>query len=141
MSVLPFVLPSILLSVCKFSRNLHISFLWNLACFRGPYIVVCGSRIFWKKSPLGKNDQKAVKKWPKNMVFGLFKKTTSLVLSGICVKWNFLWFINILQKLHAWERSGYQFMAKNGTRPIRFKYSLIVNISLIDKYLTLIFGM
>ena len=26
--------------------------------FRGPYIVVCDSRIFWKKSPSGKNDQK-----------------------------------------------------------------------------------
>ena len=25
-------------------------------------------------------------KWPKNMVFGFFKKITSLVLSGICVK-------------------------------------------------------
>ena len=35
----------------------------------GPYIVVCDSWIFQKKSPLGKNDQ-----------------ITSLVLSGICVK-------------------------------------------------------
>ena len=25
-------------------------------------------------------------KWPKNMAFGLFKKITSVVLSGICVK-------------------------------------------------------
>ena len=25
-------------------------------------------------------------KWPKNMVFELFKKITSLFLSGICVK-------------------------------------------------------
>ena len=25
-------------------------------------------------------------KWPKNMVFGLFKKIVSLVFSGICVK-------------------------------------------------------
>ena len=25
-------------------------------------------------------------KWPKNMVFGLFKKIKLLVLSGICVK-------------------------------------------------------
>ena len=59
------------------------------------------SRIFCKKSPSGKNGQK----WPKNMVFRLFKKITSLVLSGICVKWKFLWFINILRKLHAWEKS------------------------------------
>ena len=71
-------------------------------------------------------------KWPQNSVFGLFKKITSLVLSGICVKWKFLWFINILQKLHAWEKSGSQVIAKNGSRPMRFQYSLIVNISLID---------
>ena len=75
-----------------------------------------------------KNGQKC----PKNMVFGLFKKIMSLVLSGICVKWKFLWFINILRKLHAWEKSGSQVIAKNGSRPMRFQYSLIVNISLID---------
>ena len=31
---------------------------------------------------MSKNGQK----WPKNMVFGVFKKIMSLVLSGICVK-------------------------------------------------------
>ena len=29
-------------------------------------------------------------KWPKNMVFELFKKIASLVWSGICVKRKFL---------------------------------------------------
>ena len=62
----------------------------------------------------------------------------SLVLSGICVKWKFLWYINILQKLHAWEVSGSQVIAKNGSQPVRFQYSLIVNISLIEDYLNLI---
>ena len=71
-------------------------------------------------------------KWSKNMIFGLFKKITSLVLSRIYVKWKFLWFINILQKLHAWEKSGSQVIAKNGSQPMRFQYSLIVNISVID---------
>ena len=33
-----------------------------------------------------------------NRVFGLFKKIMSLVLSEICIKQKFLWFINILQK-------------------------------------------
>ena len=51
-------------------------------------------------------------KWPKNMVFGLFKKIMSLVLSGICVKRKFLWFINILQKLRACEKSDSQVTAK-----------------------------
>ena len=125
--VLPSVLPFILPSVCKLSRNWPISFFWNFAV-RGPYIVVCDSQIFWKKSPSGKNDQK----WPQNKVFGLFKKITSLVLSGICFKWKFLWFINILQKLHAWEKSGSQVIVKCASWPMRFQCSLIVNISLID---------
>ena len=34
-----------------------------------------------------------------------------------------------LRKLHAWEKPGSQFTAKNGTRPMRFQYSLIDNIS------------
>ena len=66
------------------------------------------------------------------MVFGLFKKIKSLVLSGICVKLKFLWFINILWKLHAWEKSSSQVLAKYGSWPMRFYYSLIVNISLLD---------
>ena len=56
----------------------------------------------------------------------------SLVMSGICEKQKFLWFINILQKLHAWEKSVSEVIAKNGSRPMRFQYSLIVNIKLID---------
>ena len=75
-------------------------------------------------------------KWPQNEVFGLFRNIMSLVLSGICVKWKFLWFINILQKLHTWEKSGSQVIAKNGSQSMRFQYSLIVNISLIDEYLS-----
>ena len=39
-----------------------------------------GKKLHWAK--MTKNGQK----WPKNMVFGLFKKITSLVLSRICVK-------------------------------------------------------
>ena len=72
-----------------------------------------------------KNDQK----WPKYRIFGLFKKITSSVLSGIGVKRKFLWLINILQKLHAWEKSGSQVKAKKGFQP---DYSLIVHIPLID---------
>ena len=84
---------------------------------------------------------KNVQKWPQNRVFGLFKKIMSLVLSGICVKRKFLWFINILRKLHAWEKSGSEVIAKNCSRPMRFQCSLIADISLMDKYLALIFGM
>ena len=80
-------------------------------------------------------------KWPKNRVFELFKKIASLVLSGICVKQKFLWFINILRKPHAWEKSGSQVKAKCCSRPMRNQSSLIVDISLIDKYPALIFDM
>ena len=136
LSVRPSIFPFILPSVRKFSRDWVISFFWKRGVLgvhiwhgvRGPYIVACDSRIFWKKIPIWENGQK----WAKNMVFGLFKKTMSLVLSEICVKWKFLWFINILRKLHAWEKSGSQVIAKNGSWSMRFQYSLIVNISLID---------
>ena len=67
-----------------------------------------------------------------NRVFGLFKKGMSLILSGIFVKQKFLWFINILRKLNAWGKSGSQVIVKNGSQPMRFQYSLIVNIALID---------
>ena len=80
-------------------------------------------------------------KWPKSRVLGFFKKIMSLILSGIFVKRKFLWFINILQKLHAWEKSGSQVIAKNGSQPMKFQYSLIINNSLLDQYLTLNFGM
>ena len=63
--------------------------------------------------------------------------TFSLILSGICVKQKILWLINILLKLHAWEKSGSQ----SSSLAMRFQYFLIVNISLIDGYLTLIFDM
>ena len=79
-----------------------------------------------------------VKKGHKTRFFGLFKKIKSLVLSGIIVKRKFLWSFNILQKLRTWEKSGSQvIIAKNGSQPIKFQYSLIVNILLIDWYLTL----
>ena len=66
------------------------------------------------------------------MVFGLLKKIMPLIFSGICVKQKSLRFINILQKLHACEKSSSQDIAKNGSQPMRFQYSLIVNISIID---------
>ena len=50
---------------------------------------------------------KNFQKWPKNRVFGLFKKIMSLVLSGTCVRWKFLWFINILQKLHVLKKTWF----------------------------------
>ena len=73
-----------------------------------------------------------VKNGPKTWFWDFFKKITALVLSGICVKSKYLWFINILQKLHAWEKSGSQVKDTNGSRPMTFQYSLIISISPID---------
>ena len=36
----------------------------------------------------------------------------TLVLSEICVKSKFLWLVNILRKLYAWEKSVSQVKAK-----------------------------
>ena len=80
-----------------------------------------------------------VRKGQKTRFFGLFKKIKLLGLSGVGVKWKLLRSFNILQKLHAWEKSGSQVMGKYGSRSARFQYSLIVNISLTDLCLT--FGM
>ena len=64
--------------------------------------------------------------------FWTFEKIMSLVLSGICVKSKFSWFINILRNLNAWEKSSSQVKDKYGSRTMRFQYSLIISISLID---------
>ena len=85
-----------------------------------PINCVSQSRIFWEKKPHQAKMNQNVQKWPKNRVFGLFKKIMSLVLSEICVKRMFLWFIDILRKLHAWEKSGSQVIAQNGSLPVRF---------------------
>ena len=77
---------------------------------------MCDSRIFWKKSPSGKKSSKMAQ----NMVFGRFKKIKSLVLSEIFVKSKFLWFINILWRLHACEKSSSQVKGKNGSQLMRF---------------------
>ena len=140
-SVLPSVRPpyslSVLLSGRKFSQNWLFFFLKLSMVLGSPYLVTCNSRIFLKKVM-----SKMVKKGQKTRFFGLFKKIKSLVLSGIIVKRKFLWPFNILQKLHTWKKSGSQvIMAKNGSQPMRFQYFLIVNISLIDWHLTLIFVM
>ena len=133
---------SVLPSVPKFSQNWLISFFLKLRMVLGAHMqLLVTEPDFLEKNPIKQRCPKMVKKWPKNRVFGVFKKIMSLVLPGICVKRKFLWFINILQKQHAWEKSGSQVIAKNYSQPMRFQYSLILNISLIDKYLTLIFGM
>ena len=80
------------------------------------------------QAKMTKNGQKCPKTW----FLDFLKKIASLVLSGICVKWKFLWFINVLRKLHAWEKFGSQDIAKNVSQPMRFQFSLIVNISLTE---------
>ena len=121
------VLPSVLPSVPKFSQNWLISFFLKLRMVLGAHMQLLGTEPdFLEKIPIKQRCPKMVKKRPKNRVFGVFKKIMSLVLPGICVKRKFLWFINILQKQHAWEKSGSQVIAKNYSQPMRFLYSLIL---------------
>ena len=47
---------------------------------------MCDRARFFGKTPHWAKMTKNGQKWSKNVVFGLFKKTMSLVLSGICVK-------------------------------------------------------
>ena len=76
---------------------------------------------------------KTGQKRPKKKFFEIFKKIKSLVSSGIVAKRKLLWSVNILQKLRTWQKSDSQvIMVKNGPQPMRFQYSLIVNILLID---------
>ena len=118
------------LSYPSFCLSLHflkigsLVFLLNLS--------PCDRVGFFGKHPHPAKMNKIGQKWPKSRVFGPFKKIRSSILSGICLKRKFLWFINIQQKLHAWKKSGSQVITKNGSWPMRFQYSLIVNISLID---------
>ena len=83
---------------------------------------MCDGAGFFGEDPHRAKMSKNSQKWPKNRVFGLFKKISLSVLSGICVKRKFLRFIDILRKLHAWEKSGSQVIAENGSRPMRFQY-------------------
>ena len=73
---------------------------------------MCDRAEVFRKNPHQAKMTKNGQKWPKNRVFGLFKKIMLLVLPPICVKRKFFWSINILQKLHAWEKSGSQVIAK-----------------------------
>ena len=88
-------------SVClSFCPSFHLSFRLSISFLgigslvfsetqhgvRGPYIVVCDRAGFFGKNLHPTKKTKNGQKWPQNMVFGLFKKITSLVLSGIYVK-------------------------------------------------------
>ena len=95
-SVLPSILPSVLPSV-DFLRIGSLVFSQTYHGVRGPNIAVCDRVGFSGKNPHQVKMTKNGRKWLKNRVFECFKKIMSLVLSGIGLKLNFLWFISILQ--------------------------------------------
>ena len=84
-SVRPSVPPSLRLSV-SFLRIRSLVFSETQYGVRSPYLVMCDIAGFYEKNPHRTKMTKNGQKWPKNMVLRLFKKITSLVLSGICVK-------------------------------------------------------
>ena len=75
---------------------------------------------------------KNAQKWPKYMIFGLFKKILSLVLSRICVNESPSDSLTFCENCMLGKNLVSQVIAKIGSGPMRFQYSLIVNISLID---------
>ena len=80
------VRPSVRPSFRLFVRFHRIGSLVFSHGVRGPYLVMCDRAGFFGKNLHRAKMTKNGQKWSKNMVFGLFKKITSLVLSGICVK-------------------------------------------------------
>ena len=80
------VCPSLHLSV-RFSELAHWFFL-KLGIVLGTQIVVTAG--FFGKNPHQAKMNKNGRNFPQNMVFGLFKRFMSLVLSGFCVKRKFL---------------------------------------------------
>ena len=69
-------------------------------------------------------------KWPKDRVWGLFKKII-LLLSGICVNES-SYGSEHSAKTACLGKIWFSSYSQNDSQPMRFQYSLIVNISLID---------
>ena len=85
----PYKIGSACLSFClsvSFLRIGSLVFSETQHGVRGPYLVICDRAGFFGKNPHRAKTTENGQKWPKNMGFGLFRKITSLVLSGICVK-------------------------------------------------------
>ena len=99
------------LSICKFSQNWPICFLYHLFFLKlcmvlGPiFNYMWQSKIFLKKKMMSKRNKK-------QGFLDFLKNIKSLTLSGIGVKQNFLWSFNILWKLHAWEKSVLKLWSK-----------------------------
>ena len=72
-----------------------------------------------------------VENGPKTWFLNFLKNHVINFVWNLC-KTKVLWFINIPRKLHVWEKSGSPVIVKNGSQRMRFQYSLMVNISLID---------
>ena len=100
-------------SVCPFDSFLGIGslvFSETLHGIRGPCgDVNAGARYFWKIPIIKMTENR--KKWQETG-FWDFENQLELVLSGNSVKPKFLWSINILQKVHAREKSGFKLWPK-----------------------------
>ena len=89
---------------------------------------------FLRKIPLQQQWPKIVENGP----IGLFRKIFSLVLSEMV--WNESTYDPLAKTAYV-AQIWFSSYSQKCSRPIRFQYSLIVNISLMDWHLTLIFFM
>ena len=118
----------------QFSWNWIISFFWNFVWSKGPiWRCVWQCQMFFWKNPLATKMSKMAQKWG----FGLFRKIYSFVFSRNSVEWRYLWPFMTVFVAKIWFSS----YSEKYSQPIRFQCSLIVNISLMDWHLTLIFCM
>ena len=117
----------------QFSWNRHINFSENVHGVREMAMYVTDPD-FLGKIPLQQQWPKMVKNGP----VGLFKKIYSLVLSEMV--WNESTYDPLAKTAYVGQ-IWFSSYSQKCSRPIRFQYSLIVNISLMDWHLTLIFFM
>ena len=128
-SVFPSFRPSFFLTVL--AQNWLIRFFWNFVWCS--HMEMCmKSSVFLKKPPSSKNDQKR----PKNGGFGVFRKICSLVFACKFCRMKVLMTKNCI-----WTKIWFSRYGQKCCQPIRFQYSLIINISLMDWHLALIFCM
>ena len=102
-----------------FSETLYDVAIWRCAW---------RARFFWK-NPLPA-------KRPKNGGFGVFRKICSLVFACKFCRMKVLMTKNCI-----WTKIWFSRYGQKCCQPIRFQYSLIINISLMDWHLALIFCM
>ena len=106
-------------SVRKFSQNWLMSVFETQHGVRGPYLVMCDSRILWSEMA----QKHGLWTFQDNHVFSF--------VWNLC-KMRVLTVHQHFAKTACLGKIWFSSYSQNGSQPMRFKYSLIVNISLME---------